>query len=333
MGGVKRVFTLITPFQKKIALQLFGEELKAADSLVLVSEYIQETDDLGETKAMNNYKFSLNQSLKAPLASLAENRKKMVAAQADVEAIAPLLSDSFELFIGTDKDVFTQLFLSYYSERIKRVSAFDEGMGYYAMETGKDKLLKLLYPSVSSLLFGKKLRYIRRLGTHPSVNQLHLRHPELIQNKQPSVTYSKIPFDGETGVKEIEEGQVLLFSFPEQDLAYSAERKIQIQRSILEPWVKAGKKIVIKPHPREAREPLIEGMKDWQNIEVMDSRFTGESLNYYNFERVINFFSSVILDMLDKGYPIERIETWGFTPNPPVDFGPDFSYNFIERNN
>jgi hypothetical protein len=126
-------------------------------------------------------------------------------------------------------------------------------------------------------------------------------------------------------VKPIKKGTVLFFSFPEQDLQYDSQKKIALHLSIAQYLQKHGRKLIIKPHPRENVTYLQQNLTH-SNIEILDEQQLGEELHYFDYEFIINVFSSVILDIIDSTYPKNNLLTLGYTDIPPMKFDEELKY-------
>jgi hypothetical protein len=239
-----------------------------------------------------------------------------------------------EIYLGTDKDIYTQLLLNdlYKHSNEYRLTLVDEGLGYYVNLNFKDRMLSLMYKLLTPIIFGSRLYYIKRLGVYPKINNIYLRTPELLNSKNKDINYVKFNLKNKTNTfTNIKEGKVLLYSFPNQDGTISSEAKIKIIQDIGRYLATLDKDLIIKPHPRENIYELKTVLGKQKNVRILDNKFTGEDINYFEFELIINFFSSIVIDILDKNYPKNKILTIGFNKKPQIHFSKNLKYCYIKK--
>lgn len=238
-------------------------------------------------------------------------------------------SDEFTIYICTDKDIFTQILLNTFFEKktgnIKLI-AIEEGLGYYLYSEFKDKCLEYLYKLITPIVFGESLRYTRRLGVDPRINQVYLRAPGLLPVKKKGIKYTKFDFHYQITMKEPKKGQVLFFSFPEKDMGLDIDKKIDLIKKLVFYLKSKEKKLKIKPHPREDIDVLNEQLSHFENVEILENKITGEALNYFDYEMIFNFLSSMIIDILNRGYPKNKLKTIGIWKKPPLKFPQELDY-------
>jgi len=220
----------------------------------------------------------------------------------------------------------------YKSSSVKKLTVVDEGIGFYVNKNIKDELLSLTYRLLTPVFFGSKLYYIKRLGVYPKIDTIYLRTPELLKNKNNKISYIQFSLNNQIEESlEIPKGNVLLFSFPDQNYQIQKGLKNKIIKEIAYYLNENGKKLIIKPHPRENLNELKAFLSNINNIQILDNNFSGEELDYFDYEIIVNFFSSIILDLIDRKYPNKRIFTIGFTKKPEICLGENLKYCSINN--
>ena len=332
---IQHLFIILTPFQKTVIYQLFEEKLKLGNTLVLCSEYVNIEDIYSEYETLKNYKFSRERLFTQPFKYFELTRENVKKAKESINELHQRFefSSDLEIYLGTDKDVFTQLFLNdlYKNEDNHKLTLVDEGLGYYVRPQAKDKLFSLIYRILTPVFFGSQLRYIKQLGSHPKINDVYLRAPELLQDKKKHINYIQFNLDNQNnGYREVSKGKVLLYSFPNQTYGISTSVKMEIITDIAQHLAKFNKTLVIKPHPREIVTEIQQLTDVSQNIQLLNHSLPGETLDYFDYELILNFFSSIIIDLLNKKYPKKRIFTIGFTKKPLITFDKTLKYCYIK---
>lgn len=335
---IKHLFIILTPFQKVAINQLFEEVLGKEDSLVLHSGIVHENGIMCAKERLINYEFSRMKLFAEPLKYLKATRLNVQDAKKEIEDLKNKyeFSEELEIVLGTDKDVFTQLFLNelYKLSKKHKLTLVDEGIGFYTNLNYKDKVLSLVYKLVTPLLFGSRLYYIRRIGVYPKIDKIYLRAPELLGSKIKGIKYVKFNLKNKNIVKsKITKGDILLYSCPNQDGNIPLMDKISIIIDVANYLLRLNKNLTIKPHPRENLIELKTKLGEFKNIKILDNKFSGEDIDYFNYELVINFFSSVIIDLLDKDYPENRILTIGFSEKPSINFEKHLNYCYFKNFN
>ena len=76
---------------------------------------------------------------------------------------------------------------------------------------------------------------------------------------------------------------------------------------------------------------LKQQLESFENITFLDKRHPGEDICYFDYELIINFFSSIILDIIEKNYPKSNILTVGVWGKPRVSFDTELKYYNIRK--
>lgn len=291
---------------------VFPTELYSRDSLIIHSKNVTiEGSVLGKKHLVEFAGFSIHQIKKSPIRTLFFYKEKLQQINTHIKDLLSTYDLNLtKIVIGTDKDNFTQILLNNIYSCKKTANnvelhAVEEGLGFYVRENKKDKLLKLIYRSLTPILFGFKLEYHKLLATDKRISFIHLRLPELrpktTHNK--NVILKKIPIPLSKEAKTGHGKNVLIFSFPNQDYDISDGQKADYFKIILSKL--KGYDVIVKPHPREN----VEVFKNFNGIKVLSRKSTGEKLNYHEYVKIINFASSVIIDILMRDYPTNQIYT------------------------
>ena len=330
---IKHVIIILTPFQHKAITHLFSKIVNDQRTLIFFSEHVDGRQFHGHKEKMQNYNFSQKRIFKSPWKYIGTLRENVKSIKKSISLLQDKYTFSKELviYIGSDKDVFTQLFIKALEKKTKSVIAVDEGLGYYVRLGGKDKLIQLIYKLFTPLLFGIRLYYIKRLGTLPGIDTIYLRDLDLLGQKKKNVQYLEFKFKSNQNSREIKKGKLLLFSFPDQHYLYPAEKKIRLYRDISDFLIKTNRELIIKPHPREDMESLYKGLADKKNVHLLKGSVTGETLDYFEYEFIVNVFSSIILDIISSSYPKNKLLTLGFKKSPPIKFDNELSYFVIDN--
>lgn len=333
---ITHLFIILTPFQKTVMFQLFEEKLKEENTLILVSEYVTLDDFYKEQGALKNYEFSRKQLFRQPFKHLKITRNNVKEAKSSIVALHSKFdfAPDLEIYLGTDKDIFTQLFLNnlFKNGSNRKLTLVDEGIGYYLKPSLKDNILSVLYRFLTPVFFGSRLFYIKQLGTYPKVKTIYLRAPQLLEVKRNDINYIQFNLESQIDMfPEMGGNKVLIYSFPNQDYNLSPTVKVSIIKDIALYLKQFNKTLVIKPHPRENTSELEVMLFGNDNIQILDRAIPGEAINYFEYDLIINFFSSIIIDLIDKKFPKDKILTIGFTKNPIIYFGENISYCYIEN--
>lgn len=315
--SIKHLFVVLTPFQLKMMEQVFNDSIYDERALLFYTKHVKldQVNFKGQRIQIEFKPFSFIALKKQALKTLNSYRKEITAIDLYVKQFIEKhdFEAEIQVIIGTDKDNFTQVLLNnLYNSRELEITlhAVEEGLGYYIRENRRDKLKAIMYRMFTPLLFGQKLLYHRQLGTDPRIDKLHVRLPDMIPQHQglKGKSISQIA-QHSIGAGHIGNGnKVLIFSFPNEDYDINSIEKSEIFKTLISKL--QGKQIHVKPHPREATEVLHE----FSDLQLLDKTRVGEDLDYFDYGCIINFSSSVIIDILARNYPAERIYTIAITP-------------------
>jgi hypothetical protein len=335
MVEIKEVIILLTPFHKKALYHLFPEKFNQRTTLILHSLIVNVAEFNCCKEQLTPYDFSRKKIFQSPLKLIRPIKKKVEQIKNEIAELHHNYNFSGPLcfIIGSDKDIFTQFLLYNLGKSTKKIIAVDEGLGFYVRRTLKDFVIALLYQLFTPILFGQRLYYIKRLGTMPGISEVYLRDIGLLPKQQKHIKYKEFHFNELQVPKIINSGKVLLYSFPNQDYLFEEVEKIDIYRKIGSYLKANSRELIIKPHPREDYNGLVLGLSEYENINVLNGSFLGETLNYFEYEYIINVFSSIILDIVSSSYPKKRLLTLGFTKRPLIRFDKQLFYIPIKEFN
>lgn len=347
MEKINNLIILITPFHKLVVNQLFGSLLNRKDTLVLYSEFVDPAGISATKRELTNYDFSRSELFSSPFKNFVKTKAKLNEAKSNIKSL--ILEFDFSLKLNTiicsDKDIFTQILLNKLFEKKsdRKLSAIEEGLGFYVDTNKKDQLFSLIYRVVTPVLFGSRLYYVKRLGIYPKISTVYLRTLDLLPERvSKQVEYKTFKLDSSIKKEKIINGKCLFFSFPEQDYQMDVELKINLIENLAHYAHKNNKQLVIKPHPRENIELIRSSLDKIKNLEIIDKEISGESLNYFDYEFIVNFFSSIILDIIENEYPKHKLLTIGIPEKPLIKFENKLKYcslnkfvaeDFIDFNN
>lgn len=331
MAKIDTVIIILTPFHKKAILHLFPELFTRQKTLILHSSILNVDELICHKQELTDFNFSRKKIFKSPVQYLKPFQKKVFTIKEEIKVLKGTydFSKHLNLYFFSDKDVFSQILLQ--KLNFNHIVAIDEGLGYYVLLTLKDHIIAFLYRILTPVLFGQRLYYIKRMGTIPQIDEVYLRKIDLLPSSKKGIIYKEFHIKSAQKQRDIRSGSVLFFSFPEQDFLYNPEKKLQLQRNIADYLKKNNRKLVIKPHPRENVSFLRSGLADKENVVILEGNRLGEELDYFKYEFIINIFSSIILDIIDSLYPIERLITLGFPKLPPMKFDGSLKYIHINK--
>jgi len=324
MIEIKNVFIVLTPFQKREMEKIYPEVIKSNTTLIIQSKILSNFNKHENLITLDFGLFSIFKLLKSPLKYFPEVQKCFKQIEKNINYIKSNynLNPNFNLIIGSDKDLFTQLFINKYFDLRKNLNqeliAVDEGSGYYRVENNIDSFLRFIYPKLSFLCFGHKVNYVKCLGKDKRIDKVYLRYPELVYNKLSTIDYIKIPSTNFKEDFQAKQKDILFFSFPEQDFNKTFAYKQKLYEYIICNYLNNGGLLFIKPHPRESLLDFKNFLKENNNVKLIDQNILGEDLNFQNYKKIVNFSSSIIFHLLSINYPLKQIITIGIKNQPKI---------------
>jgi Alpha-2,8-polysialyltransferase (POLYST) len=215
-----------------------------------------------------------------------------------------------EVFLGSDKDLFTQILVKKLknSSCLFLVSALDEGIGYYKSNAAYDFLFRFLFSLFSKILFKYRLNYVSVLGKSRWINIIYARFPSKIKAKNKIILKASLP---SKRIRSISSNKrVLILTSPLSEEQFMTPcKEVILYSKIISNYLREEFLIDIKQHPREELSKF-KKFSNCQEISYVDAHLPAEFIDYSNYREVVNFGSSVVLDLIANGYPPDHIITY-----------------------
>lgn len=334
---MNKIIILTTPFHLQQIIKLKDVlGLDKSNVHVLFSNYVngdEISNNLGGHVTLHPFKSSGLQLLNThyfkrmvdlllhPLESFMAYRNVVLA---NFDFLNPIFqsidfSKSTELVICNDRDFLAQISIELLERKINNfsITAVDEGTGFYVKENLKHKLMKLLYKVISKPLLGFQYRYMEQYGTHPKISTVYIRYPDLLPYRCKHINYVTMAEQNITDkhIIHFNRPAILLFSTLLSEEGFVSESgEMDFYRSFSAHLTERGYGLVIKHHPREKTEKLAkigEILAENKSLEfkIIDKEVQGEQIDVSKFDWVVNFGSSVILNILSSGFQPQKIIT------------------------
>ena len=319
---INKIFIILTPFQYKAMDLLFSDKIKSRNCLVICSELCKNKIETYNIEIIPYFFLSRYQIFKNPFKEIVNARKKLNILDKFIKGFKIKYSyiNELEIVLGTDKDNFTQLFLNNF-KNINKIVAVEEGVGFYRRKSYKDKIIAFFYKKTSRILLGYKINYVACLCIDPRINEIYCRFPKLLPYKNLKVKYHKFKFKNSKFFDTNKERRnILFYSFPEQDGAKVFTFKEEIYKRVYKRFLLEEEIMYIKPHPRENIFEIEEFIKRHPKVKLLNSKIIGEDINFYTYSKIINYSSSVIMYIMQTGFPKKDIITIGIKKEPQISF-------------
>ncbi len=312
MKQLNQIYCLFTPFHK-LALDHVFPEWASDDcgKVLFYSEFLHSPvpvdSDIESVLIDSEFTFSSNFFYNPVRLN---NRIKSIRSFIISTLIKYKISDSLTLVAGSDHILFNQIMISVCRDLYTncRVIIIDEGLGFYTDRKLVD-YLKIVFFNLYSFLFLKiRIYFIKPLGTHPRVTDVFLRFPERITVRRKGISYHRFEInysqEGNFNFKR-KFRRILIFSTPEDFIGLN--KKVSVIQEIITRFISYGCQIDIKPHPREVHDFF--EYASMSSVHVMSRHLVGEQLNYFEYDYVFNFCSSIVMDIIQLGYPGKKVFT------------------------
>jgi hypothetical protein len=305
---INKVFVFLTPFHLLSAKSIYGEDLMRANThLFLIHERIQ-LDSTPKHLLRFNDSFSFK---KSDLYKVLFLRKKINSVNHFIDIIIAQFdfSKTIQFVSGSDREVICQLFIlklrKYFSPKVVMI---DEGVGFYTSSKSSDKFLRLVYPVYSLVLLGAKIQHINPLGSNVYTNEIYVRSLELLCLRQNHIKYNtfvlkKAIVDVNTSAKR----NILIFTAPGDSNVINETVKTRVLEQIIRSVKNLDLNVFVKPHPRE-KISYLKNLK-FSDITIIEPAICGDELNFKQFSCIINFQSSVIIEVLSSGFSANKVLT------------------------
>lgn len=315
---INKIFIILTPFHYKAFFAIYKNLMHQKDVIIIKESYLDNT--LWENTKANiidlpEEKFRVYDLKSNFFQTISKYRKQVKDIKIKCDQ---LINDfnwesSISINIGSDRDVFAQVFLNQFYKKFKNINlyAFDEGLGYYDTRKKFDKIKRVVYPILSPLLLGDTINFNKPMGIDKRIDVVYCRFPDLIiKNGYSEYRKLEVRESNSFGKYNPKSTKVLVFSFPNKTIDIADETKISWISSLYKSLPKV--EFEIKLHPREElfKDKIKETYPEWK---FLSSQHSIEELNYFDYLYIVNFNSSIVIDILFSGYPEDKIIT--------VDFG------------
>ncbi|MFC4221699.1 glycosyltransferase family 52 [Flagellimonas marina] len=321
---VENIVIVLTPFQKYMIGSVDKNLFDLETTLVFHSKHVSFENCNCKTERINGFEFSKRRLFRLDLSYFKEAKHAIQRIRGEISEYQTQysLTNGLNVFIGSEKDVFSQMLLATPSVNLKisNLIAVEEGIGYYKTgRTFNTQLTKIAYKLLTPILFGERIDYVYTLGLDPRIKIVYARMPKLLPKKRKGVEYLQLLGPARKGkrIYSASTKKILIYSFPSEDYGMKDHEKKNIFKILINAFPQ--KQIVIKPHPRENVDLFNNEIRN-NNVTLLDKGFIGEGIDYFEFEKIINFSSSVVIDILMAGYPKEEIYTIFFDKSPKISF-------------
>lgn len=315
----KVLAVVLTPFhirQLKVIANQFNINL--SDAIILYDDIISENhikEELGNNLTciiLPSDKISFASFINKPIIEFKRIRKALSNYHRFIDGIKKEIEnrkDLFNVWIGTDKDILIQILSRKLkrSNKITQVIAIDEGIGFYRKPNWKHKLKNVIYHILSPVLFGNKISFVHQLGASNYIDECYVRFLNAV-NKKSYIDYFEIPIHVNNSNRTVNRNNkcLVLTSPLSEDAICSAKFEQKYLSSLFSSL--SNKEVVVKQHPRESDKKL-KGLIKKNKLDIIEQSQSAEVLDYYEFEQIIQFSSSTIIDIYSSGYPLENVVT------------------------
>lgn len=312
---IDKIFIVLTPFHLKSFSEKYGNEIKKRNVLILKETYLEEkywTDYEANIVNMPKNNFRIYDFFETPLMSIIRYRKRISEIKIFcIDLIEKIdFNQKVTINIGSDRDIFTQIFLNILYKNLPlntlKLCAFDEGLGFYDNQVFFDKIKSFLFPIISPILFGERIYFNKPMGKDRRIDEVFCRFPKFIaKNGFSKYTILNVRENTQKGIYNPNSSRVLVFSFPLKDRNIPLSDKVKWLSSIYRRL--EVEEFEVKLHPREDKFQL----PDIPTI-FFEGHFPIDELNYFDYKYIVNFNSSIVMDLLASGYPPDKIITISF---------------------
>ncbi|MEW6182308.1 MAG: polysialyltransferase family glycosyltransferase [Bacillota bacterium] len=217
------------------------------------------------------------------------------------------------LYFGSDKNVYVQIMARCLKEQkhLDCLIAVDQGNSNYEKPDHWRLFKQIGYWTFSRLFLGITYDYIDVIGSWRSVQKVWVRWPDLLQFRRPNVEYLKIELAKSSLLVKHKPTvpQVLILSAPlAEDRILPEHEEMTVFYRLIKDILSQGFHVAVKPHPRD-NEKKFSDLHDNLDFTLLERETLAEELNYWDYDLIVNFGSSTIMDMLDVGFPPDRILT------------------------
>lgn len=306
------IILVLTPFHVSQLKRLENEIIGSEDRNVIfygntVSQEIIDLSHSFEVYEVPKIEFNLAEVLKDPY-RIIEYRKRINELKSFFDKVLSFDNAETRLILFSYHGVVPQVLAQQMKAYKPEIIEIEEGLAHYYDYRIKDHLLSVLYRIVTPFLIGMKLKYRGDTGRNSDSDILYIRFPEFLKKKLKKIEYRQIPRNtSKSSLSTESQGKVLIFTSPFSEYKQlSLAKEETIIKSIIEGIHSVDIGVVVKMHPKESSNKY---MHLSEHVTYLPSNILGESVNYFQYKKIIHFGSSIILDILDSGYPSNNLIT------------------------
>lgn len=258
-----------------------------------------------------NGEISYSKFIKNPISTYKHLYALFKNYEKSIENISSLIQYKLDLYIGSDKDLFTQILVQKLKTQFITIHAFDEGSSFYIDTSVVDRMKGVLFNLSSKFLWGYNFKYIRTMGSSNWINIIYARMPSLIKNKRAKTL--KISNKKGTPNTKCQSDKILFISSPLSE--YNLIKKdIELKKyNQIISFFSKSQDVEIKLHPKESINKFNSTINGNANVSIVGKNNIAENINFFNYNKIINFGSSVVIDILSINYPPKDILTFHIT--------------------
>ena len=238
---VENIAIVLTPFQKHMIGAVDKNLFDSETTLVFHSKHVSFENCNCALERIDGFEFSKRRLFRLDISYFKEAKQAIQRIRGKITGcqMKYSLKDGLNLYIGSEKDVFSQMLLATPSmyRKISNLIAVEEGVGYYKTgRTFNTKLTKVAYKFLTPLLFGERIDYVYTLGLDSNINIVYARMPKLLPKKRNKVEYRQLPGPSKKnkGSYSASTGKILIYSFPSEDYGIKDREKKKIFQVLID---------------------------------------------------------------------------------------------------
>ncbi|MFT6815153.1 MAG: hypothetical protein ACJAZ3_001053 [Sphingobacteriales bacterium] len=308
------VIIINTPYHLSQLTKLVNEIKIDNDIVIFYGQNIDNESILSnfpKAKLVNlpAFKISYSAFLKSPISLINSYRNVSKQYSSIVYSSLKNVQSVSNMILFSSKDVFTQILLNY-TEKKKlqpHVIAIDEGIAYYVKNNFNDYLKKIIYFVLTPLIFGFRYTFYKTANAeHPLIKTVYARLPEMMVRRK-GVEYIKIKTTQNCANREIQKSnKILVLTGPfSEDALISINEESQMFQNLFDELNKLDVEIYVKAHPRENTYKY----QKFENLKYLNQKMLAEEIDFFEYEKIVQFGSSIIFNLLTIDYPKKRIYT------------------------
>lgn len=309
---IKTIFITHTYFHYYFLSSINSENMESPVLFLTSSDEVYDRINTIGFKGTPCYveKFDANVGIKQtfinnPLNTIKSIRKDIKELKSQVDQIIAKYDlkrhSKIKIFVANEKDFFTQILIR--SVNKSYIFGYEDGAGSYLKSESYNIVLKLLYPIFFFIISGTIIQYYDVYGSASFYKTFYLRYPNY---KKTSTPKEKVTLGLSKGKLYSKNKHVLMFTSPffEFQILELAD-ELKAYNIVINTFLKNGFTVFIKEHPSEKGNKISNQTK----VHFLNKNEVGEFIDYFNYEFIVNFSSSIIFDVIDSDYPLDKILT------------------------